>query len=190
MKGICFDYNVACRITQEPVKYDQAQAKRLLAEAGYANGFDMTYDCHIPIKDVCEAIAGELRKVNVRASVTPTPLQLFRKKQSDGELQAYSVFYPTPVFPDAGALLSVFFEGERDYARDPKMTEWMAQGLKEFDLAKRTAIYEQALNWNNEQAYMLAFSSMGTAYAHTKDVQILKDPVVAGDIYINGYAWK
>src|SRR6185503_3511795 len=117
------------------------------------------------------------RKVGIRASVTPLPLQTLRKHQSDGELQASSVFYPTSVFPDTGALLSVFFDGsERDYVRDPKMADWMKQGLQEFDLDKRTAIYTQALNWNNEQNYVMAFSSMGTAYAHSKDVALVKDP--------------
>ena len=162
----------------------------MLAQAGYPNGFDLEYDCYQPIKDTCEAIAGELRKVGIRTSVLTSTLAVYRKHQADGEQQAFSVFYPTTVHPDVGNILSVFFEGERDYHRDPKMTEWLDLASREFDPAKRTAIFEQALNHSNAMIYTMAFSSLPTVYAHTKDLEIRKDPVVAGDTYINDYAWK
>ena len=54
--------------------YDPAAAKKLLADAGYANGFDMTYDSYptlgVPEKsEIDQAIATYLRAVGIRANI-------------------------------------------------------------------------------------------------------------------------
>ena len=190
MKGLCFDYNIDCKVTVPPPPYDLAAAKKLLAEAGYSNGLDLEYDCYTPIKYICEAVAGELRKANIRAKIFSSTIAVYRQHQSAGEQQAFSVFYPTPVLPDTGSIFGVFFQGERDYSRDPMLTQWQAEAAKELDPAKRTAILEKALNRANDQVYTMALFSYPTIYAHTKDLKINKDPLVAGDTYINDYAWK
>ena len=190
MLGLCFKTNVACQFTNSHPSFDPAAAKKLLAEAGYANGFEMVYDCFTPIKSVCEAIAGELLKVGIKASINPTTIQVYRKKQGDGTQQAFSVWYPTAGHPDAGNILDVFFGGERDYAQDTTIHEIMKKGLLEFDTEKRAKIYEAAFNRNNEQHYVMAFSSLPTVYAHSKDIKIEKNQLSAGDYYINDYFWK
>jgi len=51
-----------------PLSYDPAQAKRLLAEAGYPNGFDAgDYVCEIPFASVGEAVITYLGAVGIRA---------------------------------------------------------------------------------------------------------------------------
>ena len=39
--------------------YDPAAAKKLLAEAGYPNGFDLTVDTHLTVRPVGEAVVGD-----------------------------------------------------------------------------------------------------------------------------------
>ena len=190
MDNICFDTTIACKYSNRPPAFDQQGAKKLLAEAGYPNGFEAVYDCFTPIKATCEAIAGELLKIGIKVSVNSTTINVFRMKQGKGEQQLFSVFYPSAGHPDAGNILDVFFGGERDYANDPLITKAISDGAKEFDLEKRAKIYEPAFNRNNEQHYVMAFSSLPTVYAHSKDIEIKPSQLSGGDYYINDYFWK
>ena len=190
MNMICFDSTIACGRTVDYPPYDPAGAKKLLAEAGYPDGFSLTYSCFIPIKHICEAISNDLLKIGVKAQVEPVTINLFRKKQADGELNMTSIFYPSAGHPDAGNIFDVFFEGPRDYAHDQELNKLIEAGLLEFDDAKRTAIYTKAMDINNTKNYVMAFSSLPTLYVHSKDIEIKPNLLSAGDNYIDDYFWK
>ncbi len=59
--------------TLKPVKQDVARAKKLLAEAGYPNGLDLTLNSpqgrYVRDKEVAEAVGGQLTKAGIRTSV-------------------------------------------------------------------------------------------------------------------------
>lgn len=87
--GICFKTMLACEITKKPYAYNPTEAKKLLADAGYANGVDVTLYAHEPLAHIATAIAGEVRKVGFRASVEAMPLGLYVKKRGDGDLTSF-----------------------------------------------------------------------------------------------------
>jgi peptide/nickel transport system substrate-binding protein len=190
MMGFCFSTNTGCKYSVKYDEYNPAEAKRLLAEAGYANGFDIVYDVFAPVKAIGEAIAGDLRKVNIRATVNSVPISVFYKKWTGGETSMVSVAYPTSSFPDVGNILNTFFGGDRDYARDPVITKAMEDGERELDPDKRADIFEKALNRMTEQSYVMAVSSVPTVFAHTKDTDIRKSTLRAGDYTIVDHYWK
>jgi peptide/nickel transport system substrate-binding protein len=191
MKGMCFtEHNLACSITLPPVEHDLEGAKRLLAEAGYPNGFEMSYDVFAPIKQVGEAIAGDLLKVGIRAPVQAMPISIYTQRRTKGEQQAYSIFYPTALFPDAGNILENYFYGRGDASKDPLIHQAVEEGGREFDLGKRAKIYERAFNRNNEMNYIMAVSSMPTVYAHSKDVRIDANTLSRAGNTIGDFFWK
>ncbi|HEX7750490.1 MAG TPA: ABC transporter substrate-binding protein [Bordetella sp.] len=53
-----------------PYKPDPAKSKKLLAEAGYPNGFEVTLDCpndrYVNDEKICQAVAGMLAKVGIK----------------------------------------------------------------------------------------------------------------------------
>ncbi len=190
MKGLCFDFNVACKIGTPAPEFDLTKAKALMAEAGYANGFDMDFAVFPPIQAVGEAIAGELRKINVNMKVSPVPFSVYVKQREGGELNSFLGFYPTSVNPDTTTTLNVFFGGNSDYSKDPQIADLLRQSASELNLEKRTGINQKALDLSNKNIYTMAFSSLPTIYVHSKDVQINKDSLNAVDTYINDYSWK
>jgi peptide/nickel transport system substrate-binding protein len=190
MQGLCFSHNTACSLNRKTVDYDLAHAKRLMKEAGYEKGFDMEYDVFTPIKEVGEAIAGELRKINIRVKINPVTIGVYRKRQGKSLQNSFSVYYPTAGHPDAGNILNVMFRGSRDHFKDKIIHDAMAEGLKEFDTAKRAAIYQRAFDRSNEMHYVMAFSSLPTVYAHSNTVQVKGSQLSAGDSHISDFFWK
>ena len=66
--------------------YDVAAAKKLMAEAGYPNGFEVQLDCpnnrYINDEKICVAVAGMLAKIGVTVKVNAIPrAQYFPKAQ-------------------------------------------------------------------------------------------------------------
>ena len=188
-KSICFSWTTACAPTTEPYAYDPEQAKRLLAEAGYPNGFDLILHSHQPVAYIAEAIAGELRKVGIRATVEPLPLAAYVKQRGDGDFTAFTGFYPTTALPDVENILDFFFGGNRDYWNDKAIHRAETAGDTEFDLAKRTKIYTPALDRVNQHAYILPISELPIAWAHSKDVALLPNPMSKGETRLGDFAW-
>ena len=60
-----------------PYKYDPALSKKLLAEAGYPNGFTVGMDCpnnrYVNDEKICQAVAGMLAKVGVKVDLLAQP---------------------------------------------------------------------------------------------------------------------
>jgi peptide/nickel transport system substrate-binding protein len=190
VQGLCFKATIDCKYEVQAEKLDVEGAKKLMAEAGYANGFDMQYDVFAPAKAIGEAIAGDLRKINVRAAMNVVDLSLYRRKQGDGKLEAWSILFPTGSYPDIGNIFSVFFTGPAfKYYNDPIIQDAMEKGEAEFDSAKRTAIYGKALNQINEMNYILPISSVPVLHVHTKDAKVNTNVFSAGETYAADFEW-
>ena len=60
-----------------PYKYDPAMSKKLLAEAGYPDGFEITIDCpnnrYVNDEKICQAAASMMAKVGIKMKVLAQP---------------------------------------------------------------------------------------------------------------------
>lgn len=78
---------------EKRLPYDPAAARRLLAEAGYAEGFAVTLDCvNVTFRAaVCQAIASMLAQVNIRVTFQPSPSALFFPKLTQATTSFFEV---------------------------------------------------------------------------------------------------
>ena len=189
LDGLCIPADVGCASSTKPAAYDPADAKKLLAEAGYPDGFDLEFDVHEPVKEIGEAIAGQLRKVGIRASVRPLPISLYVRLRGDGKLTALLGFYPTGAQPDMDNILDLFFSDTRDYWGDPVIQTAQKAGITENDEAKRREIYKTAVDQINKMNYILPVADLPLVMLHSKEVQILDNATSPIDTEVGDFAW-
>jgi len=78
---------------------DRDRARRLLAEAGYPQGFEVTLDCPVGAYDeVCQAIAGMLAQVGIQIRLNTVPSAVFFRKLQQEDTSFYGLTWGVPTF--------------------------------------------------------------------------------------------
>src|SRR5690606_14662616 len=77
----------------KPDKYDPDQAKKLLAEAGYPNGFSITLgtpnDRYINDAEISQAVASQWTRIGIKTKVEAVTRTVFFKNRDDFKYSAY-----------------------------------------------------------------------------------------------------
>ncbi|WP_054284775.1 ABC transporter substrate-binding protein [Gulbenkiania mobilis] len=167
----------------KPYALDVAQAKKLLAQAGYPNGFDTTLWVR-PTGSVlnpnpkagAELLQADLAKVGIRAKVAVIEWGELIKRGKAGEHDMLFMGWAgdngdpdnflTPQFSCAAV------QSGTNFARfcDPKLDKLIADGKKSSDFKARSVLYHSAQKLIHDQALWLPLAHP-TAFAITrKDV--------------------
>ncbi len=138
-------------------KPDSAKAKKLLAEAGYPNGFEVTLDCpnnrYINDEKICVAIAGMLAKIGVTVRVNAMPRAQYFPKIQNLDTSFYMLGWGVPTFDSQYALQSLIrtrvektADGDYNLGRysNPKVDAALDQLKTEVDPKKRAALAHEA----------------------------------------------
>ncbi len=139
-----------------PYSFDPAKAKALLAEAGYADGFDMAITTSgDDRKRIAEVIQASLMEVGINASIEMLEWGTFIDTAIKGGHQSLVLGWTSNPDPDA-TLTPRFFSGNIDgmnFSRlnDPKIDQLLKDGREELDLAKREKIYNEFHRYAMEQ---------------------------------------
>jgi len=137
--------------------YDLTTARRLMAEAGYANGFEVTLDCpnnrYVNDEKICVALASMWAQLKVRVRVNAMPRALFFPKLEKYDTSLYLAGWGGGV-TDAEVLLTPVLRNRGDqgvgYANyggsvNDKADALAAASTTEPDPAKRQALIKAAL---------------------------------------------
>jgi len=141
--------------TTKPYAFDPAQAKKLLAEAGFPAGFPMRLDCsndrYINDGPMCEAISGMLRKVGIEATPNPRTKAVFFPALDNGDFTVYQAGWGTDT---VGPTFSAVFHTQdakkgvgrinRGRYSNKEVDALIAKASSEMDDAKRQAMWEKA----------------------------------------------
>lgn len=170
---VCFEGQIACPDGGSKPDYDPAKAKALLAEAGLADGFDVTITTVTHVAKVAEAVAGYLRDVGIRASVDSNTMGGYRKKQGQGKINILIQHYSHGGSSDASNALEFYYASKaRDYAVDGELKALVAEGFSTIDPAVRADVTRKAYDLIAERNYLMPISGNPAVFVHSTDVEI------------------
>jgi len=187
--AFCIKGQIGCVHTKSLPPYDPEGAKKLLAEAGYPDGFEVIVDSTPPkVKALGEVVAGQLAKIGLKARHQPLPTPVYRQWQRDGKLEAHIAPWTNQF--DVGRTVNRYFSpGQTDMFADQTLDAWRIQASKETDPAKRDAIYSQFYDRVNEQSYILPITTVPFVYVHSKDLRIRPGALTQWGAEASDFSW-
>tara|TARA_B100001971_G_scaffold212220_1_gene241807 strand:- start:1024 stop:2583 length:1560 start_codon:yes stop_codon:yes gene_type:complete len=191
-RAICNDWHVGCVSSVPPAKHDLAKAKKLLAEAGVPNGFNVEITTWGASRQIAEAVSGQLRKVGIKAKVDSLKIGGFVRKRAKGKVQMFvSLWDNGGAAPDVDVTAGFFFrKGSRNYMGDKELVAYYKTGRSIFDLNKRKAIYQKAFDRVTTQAYMMPLVPLPVVLAHVKSVVVHGGHKNPEGFELNRLSWK
>ncbi|MDR1276286.1 MAG: ABC transporter substrate-binding protein [Candidatus Accumulibacter sp.] len=185
----CYDGQVACD-TREVVRYDYnpEKAKKLLAEAGYPNGFDTGLWAYRE-RDYAEAIIGDLRKVGIRARLHFVKLPVMDADQRSGKAPMGIRTWGSLGINDASAFTAPFFGGKgNDLWRDAEVVATLNKADETIDPKQRSELYAKALGRISMEAMSAPLFTYSINYAYSTDLNFDAWPDELPRFYMS--SWK
>jgi len=150
--------------------YNPAKARALMAEAGYANGFDIELVNPGQLNAWVAALQANLTAIGVRAKVTNLLGVAAQTRIQKGEVPMYFSSWGSYSINDVSAIMPYFFsQTVDDLARDPEVTAALKEGGSVVDPEARKRAYSKAINLITDRAYWLPVSTDLKVYAVSKD---------------------
>jgi peptide/nickel transport system substrate-binding protein len=170
LHAVCHPAQFGCIDTAAPrYPYDPAKARQLLADAGFAKGFDMELHAYRD-RAQTEAIIGYLRAVGIRANLRFMQPAAAREARRAGKVAMDHWTWGVGV-KDVSATTPVFFAGNPDdMNRDREVRDLLDRGDTTLDPSLRKDAYAKALGMIEERAYALPLFALPISYIANKDL--------------------
>jgi peptide/nickel transport system substrate-binding protein len=142
-------------------KYDVAAARKLLADAGYPNGFSTTLHCtndrYVNDEGICQAVVGMLGQIGIKATLVAQSLRVHFPAIQRGEYDFYLLGWGIPTF-DSHYVFNDLYRTKTASAgtwngtgfSDPELDKKIDSLNSEIDPAKRNATIAEI--WKQVQA--------------------------------------
>src|SRR5258706_6734006 len=137
--------------------FNTGSARKLLAEAGFPNGFHVTLDCpnnrYVDDEEICQALVSMWARAGLKVKLNAMPFATYIPKLLKLDTSAYMLGWGVPTF-DAQFMLQALVhtkttgaDGSFNQGRisDPKLDQMIAAMKVEFDVKKRDALMREAL---------------------------------------------
>jgi peptide/nickel transport system substrate-binding protein len=170
----------------QPTPYDPERAKALLKEAGYPNGFAVDLDCtqQQPADAIGQAVSGMLSRIGIRVSYRPLAFNILLPKLNSGETSLYIIGWTPASAEPEGVLVPLVHArnasgaGEYNFGGyfNPKVDELIDRGRVEFDMAKRHALFTEAMALVDAEAGFVPLMVRHITWATRKNVKAILRP--------------
>jgi peptide/nickel transport system substrate-binding protein len=170
---------------EKRLPFDLDKAKKLMADAGYAEGFEVTLDCpnnrYINDEDICKTLASMWARLNVKIRVNTMPRSVYFPKLEKLDTSMYMLGWGgsvtdaevtfTPIYRTRGAGgIGDFNYGQ---VNNPKMDEMAAASSREPDVKKREALIKAVIKEHNEQVHHIPLHRQVIPWGSRANVEVV-----------------
>ncbi|MEZ5701653.1 MAG: ABC transporter substrate-binding protein [Burkholderiaceae bacterium] len=168
--------------------YDTAAAKKLLAEAGYPNGFEVGMNCpndrYVNDSNICQAVAAGLARIGVKVNLQAETKGTYFPKILKRDTSFYMLGW-TPSTYDAHNVLNALIRCVDDSGAgqfnlgsycNPKVDELIAKIQSETDKAKRNALISEAFKIHSDDIGHLPLHQQALAWGVSNKVDLVQRP--------------
>jgi peptide/nickel transport system substrate-binding protein len=161
---------------------DVEGAKKLLAEAGYPNGFAFQLDCpnnrYVNDEEICQALVGMWSRIGVKTKLLAQPMAIFIAKIQNFDHDAYMLGWGVANFDASYSLISLVHtkttgaDGSFNLGRisDPKIDALITAMKTETDVKKRDVMLRDALVLTRDNYYYVPLHHQLRPWAMKKGV--------------------
>jgi peptide/nickel transport system substrate-binding protein len=170
---------------EKRLPFDLEAAKKLMTEAGYAQGFEVTLDCpnnrYINDEEICQALAAMWSRLNVKVRVNAMPRTLYFPKLQRLDTSMYLLGWGGSITDAETALTPLLrIRGEGGLGswnfgqiKDARLDELVAASSREPDPRKREQLIKAALKRHNEQVLTLPLHRQVMPWATRSNVDVV-----------------
>jgi peptide/nickel transport system substrate-binding protein len=165
--------------------FDLPLARRLMAEAGYADGFEVTLDCpnnrYVNDEEICIALAGMWAQLKVKVKVNAMPRATYFPKLEKHDTSLYMLGWGGAVI-DAETTLTPVMRNLADKgvglynygrSRNDRLDALAAQSSVEADPKKREDLIKAALKEWKEQVHTIPLHRQVIPWAARSNVTVV-----------------
>jgi peptide/nickel transport system substrate-binding protein len=164
--------------------YDLEAAKKLLADAGYPAGFEVTLDCpnnrYINDEEICQTLAAMWARLGVKVRVNAMPRSLYFPKLQKQDTSMYLLGWGGSI-TDAETFITPILRSRSDTTgswnfggvKDEKIDELAAASSREPDPKKRELLIRELLKRHNEQVLHLPLHRQVIPWAARSNVTVV-----------------
>jgi peptide/nickel transport system substrate-binding protein len=164
----------------KPYPYDPKRAKQLLAEAGYADGFELVL--HAPIgrylkgEETSEVVAAQLKEIGVRVKLQLHEWNAYRKlgRIPGNEPGAFDLKYgwnSNEWFDASRIVAHITCDGTSSKLCNKKVDELMDRAIKTLDQRARDKLYQQVWAVLNEDPHAIYLLQQNLIYGMSKRLE-------------------
>lgn len=165
--------------------YDLEAAKKLLADAGYPNGFEVDFACpnnrYINDEEICQAVTAMWARVGVKAKLRTLPLVTYFPMIQRYEASIYMLGWGVPTFDALYSLQSLTRsvggggDGNYNVGRysNPKMDQIVDRVKTETDIPVRDRLLTEALQLQNDDVSHIPLHNQIIPWAMKKNIEVV-----------------
>jgi peptide/nickel transport system substrate-binding protein len=165
--------------------YNVETAKKLLAEAGYPNGFEFTLDCpnnrYINDEDICRALVAMWARLGLKVNLNAMPRATYFAKIQKYDTSAYLLGWGVPTFDALYSLQSlartVGGSGDGNFnlgrVSNPEFDKLVDAMKSEVDQAKRNQLIADALMLHNREVMHIPLHNQVIPWAMRRNVNVV-----------------
>jgi peptide/nickel transport system substrate-binding protein len=165
--------------------YDLEGAKKLLADAGYKDGFEIDFACpnnrYINDEEICQAVTAMWSRIGVKAKLRTLPLVTYFPMIQRFEASIYMLGWGVPTFDALYSLQSLVRtvgaggDGNYNVGRysNPQMDALVERIKKETDAKNRNELIEKALELSHQDVSHIPLHNQIIPWAMKKNVDMV-----------------